>query len=106
MTSDRQPGRTTQLDDVRRRIEIQHGNIIAQRATNDPPTGKEDMVKAAYDAGCLAGLQSALYAFREDMTEGQDSDVNDAYRALSVQFQDVDEVARVNPQQQQRGGFQ
>lgn len=94
-------------EEVRRRIEILHGNVVAQRAGNSPPTDKEETLKASYLAGRLAGLQSALSAFEDDLTTRQDSEVNAAYRALSQQFQDVNDVAAVNPgQDRERGGFQ
>jgi len=102
---DRQDEPST-AEEVRQRIEILHGNVVAQRAGNSPPTDKEEALQASYLAGRLAGLQSALSAFEDDLTVRQDREVNDAYRALSQQFQDVNDVATVDAQQQERGGFQ
>lgn len=76
----------------------------SERVTTRQP-GKEDAIQAAYLAGRLHGLSSALMAFHEDVTMQHDNDVNDAYRALSEQFQHVNEVAAVDPDRA-RGGFE
>lgn len=91
--------------EVRKRIEVLHGNVVAQRASNEPPTSKEATIQAAYLAGRLHGLSSALQTFRTDVTRQEDSDVNDAYRALSEEFQHVTDVATVE-ETHERGGFE